>query len=138
MIPFKKIALAATTVFFLLLTSGVVNAQENPMNKNQPQTQPKDTWDSWKQDIKTRFQDIRNQADKIKAEADAKKISDQGFKDALDKFEENTKAFSDLWSTAEQVTPERRDSFKSDISSAWDKVSSSFDNVKAEWARVNK
>jgi len=133
----RKIALGAMALSFLFMTSGIALAQENPAAKPQTTVQ-QDSWETWKQDTKKMYQQLREQADRIKADAQAKKISDPALKDAIDKFEASAKAFSEKWSTVDQVTADKKEQFKTDVTAAWNKVKSSFDELKAKWDSVNK
>lgn len=136
----KAFVLVVASSCFILIESGNVKAQEDQpstMQKTQPVIK-QDSWESWKQDIKSRYQQIREQADKIKADAANKKITDPALKEAIDNFEANAKTFSDRWSSADQVPPDKREQFKSDVGIALDKMKTAFDNLRSEWDSVNK
>jgi hypothetical protein len=119
---------------FVAMGSGMAMAQEDQPS-NMAKTQPalkQDSWETWKQDVKAKYQSLRDQADKIKSDAQTKKVTDPDFKAAVDKFEAAAKTFTDKWSTVDQVTPDKRDQFKADLTVAWNNLKSAFDVLKSE------
>ena len=137
----RAAAIGAMSLLFAGLNSNLAKAQET-QPANMAKTQAvinKDSWETWKQDMKTKFQQVREQADKIKSDAQAKSaLGNQALKDAWDKYETDAKTFSDKWSGVDQVTPETREQYKKDVNGAWDKVKASFDALKSQWETINK
>lgn len=136
----RNVALGAITLCFVALGSGAAMAQED-QPANMAKTQPalkQDSWETWKQDVKSKYQSLRDQADKIKSEAQTKKETDPDFKSAVDKFETAAKTFTDKWSTVDQVTPDKRDQYKADLTVAWNDLKSAFDVLKSESGDTGK
>ena len=137
----RAAAIGAMSLLFAGLNSNLAKAQET-QPANMAKTQAvinKDSWETWKQDMKIKFQQVREQADKIKSDAQAKSaLGNQALKDAWDKYETDAKTLSDKWSGVDQVTPENRESYKKDVDTAWDKVKASFDALKSQWDSINK
>jgi hypothetical protein len=67
----RAAAIGAMSLLFAGLNSNLAKAQET-QPANMAKTQAvinKDSWETWKQDMKTKFQQVREQADKIKSDA---------------------------------------------------------------------
>ena len=135
---FRTFALGAVAFCLIGIGSNSVYAQEaQPVAVAQGQVQ-QDSWETWKADMKTRFQQMKDGADKIKTDAQAKKITDANFKTALDNFDASAKAFASKWGTVDQVAADQRDQFKKDATAAFDKLKTSYEALKTQWDALNK
>ncbi|MBK9730040.1 MAG: hypothetical protein IPO83_01930 [Chitinophagaceae bacterium] len=95
-------------------------------------------YDEYNRDVRTRYQNVLDQVDRIQKQMAEKKIDDPKFRKALSKFEARAKSFGERMENAKTIPAEDQEKYRKKMRSELEKLHKEYDRLLDHWEDMKK
>ncbi|MBA3649525.1 MAG: hypothetical protein H0W62_13405 [Chitinophagales bacterium] len=114
----------------------IMDKDNKGMDENMNKNGMKDSWEDFRSDVKAKYQKVMDEVQAVKEQAKEKKFdASPDFKQALDRFESRAKEFGRRMRDADEVSADKRTSFRKEMDEDLARLNAERDKLKAAYQK---